>query len=90
MSELEKDFNRKLSELIKINEAQLYLLEAIELLQQLKDICNDKWNGENYMVKVTIVEPNITKEENDENLKKILEVIKKIAEHEVQAIREGE
>lgn len=42
------------------------------------------------MVKVTIVEPNITKEENDENLKKILEVIKKIAEHEVQAIREGE
>lgn len=42
MSELEKDFNRKLSELIKINEAQLYLLEAIELLQQLKDICNDK------------------------------------------------
>ncbi|MDQ0150053.1 putative amidohydrolase [Eubacterium multiforme] len=31
------------------------------------------------MVKVTIIEPNISKEENEANLKKVEEVLRKIA-----------
>ncbi|APC81107.1 hypothetical protein H04402_02635 [Clostridium botulinum H04402 065] len=37
------------------------------------------------MAKVTIVEPNISKEENEENLKRVIEVLESIA----QEIAEG-
>lgn len=52
-------------------------------LFKLKEIyytCRIQYIRGGYMVKVTIVEPNITPEENEENLSKVISILEKIVQ----------